>query len=66
MVRLMEMTLQMHLAEQKDRIYEAILNTDTPEPTTWATKLLWSQARIHFAKVVLEACDETSKTTIAE
>jgi hypothetical protein len=62
----MEKTLEVHLAEQKDRIYEAVLNTAIPEPTSWVTKLLWSQARIHFARVVLEACDETSKTIIAE
>ena len=53
----MEKTLGMHLAEQKDRIYEAILNTDTPESTSWASKIVWSQARIHFARLVLEACD---------
>ena len=50
----MEKTLEMHLAEQKDRIYEAILNAETPEPTTWATKVVWNQARILFAKAVLE------------
>lgn len=58
----MDKTLAEHLTEQRDYIYEAVLNSDTPEPTTWASKVLWSQARIHFAKIILEARYEIEKT----
>ena len=53
----MEKTLEMHLAEQRDSIYEAIFNAEVPEPMTWTHKLLWEQARIHFAKLALEAAN---------
>jgi hypothetical protein len=58
--------MEEQLREQKQRIYEAILHAETPEPTTWASKVLWSQARIYFAKIVLEVPDETDKIIIAE
>lgn len=51
----MEKTLEIHLADQRDAIHEAILNAEAPEPMTWTHKLLWEQARIHFAKLVLDA-----------
>ena len=51
----MEKTLEMHLAEQRDAIYEAIFNAEVPEPMSWTHKLLWEQARIHFARLALEA-----------
>jgi hypothetical protein len=53
----MEKTLEMHLAEQRDRIYSAILDVPAPEPMTWTHKLLFEQARIVFAKAVLETKD---------
>ena len=53
----MEKTLEIHLVEQRDSIYEAILNAEVPEPMTWTHKLLWEQARIHFARLVLDASD---------
>lgn len=62
----MEKTLEMHLADQRDAMYEAILNAPTPEPMTWLHKLLWEQARIHFARLILEASHETKKTTLTE
>ncbi len=54
----MEKTLEIHLADQRDAIYEAIINAKVPEPTTWTHKLLWEQARIHFARLVLDATDK--------
>ena len=51
----MEKTLEIHLADQRDAIHEAIINAEVPEPMTWTHKLLWEQARIHFAKLVLDA-----------
>ena len=53
----MEKTLEIKLAEQRDRIYSAILNLEAPEPMTWTHKLLFEQARILFVKAVLEAND---------
>jgi hypothetical protein len=53
----MEKTLEIQLAEQRDRIYTAILDAASPEPATWEHKLLFEQARIVFAKAVLEAGD---------
>ena len=54
----MEKTLEIHLADQRDAIYEAIINATVPEPTSWLQKLAWEQARIHFAQLVLNATDE--------
>ena len=51
----MEKTLEMHLAEQRDKIYTAILDVPSPEPMTWTHKLLFEQARIVFAKAVLDS-----------
>jgi hypothetical protein len=62
----MEKTLEIHLTDQRNTIYEAIINATVPEPTSWLQKLAWEQARIHFARLVLEANGETSKTVIAE
>jgi hypothetical protein len=62
----MERTLEIHLADQRDAIYEAIINAEVPEPMTWTHKILWEQARIHFARIILEASNETKKTTLAE
>lgn len=59
----MEKTLEMHLAEQRDKIYEAILNEPAPEPMTWTHKLLFEQARILFAKSVLGVRDASEKTS---
>lgn len=53
----MDKTLEMHLAEQRDKIYTAIVELEAPEPMTWTHKLLFEQARILFAKTVLEAND---------
>ena len=53
----MEKTLEIHLAEQRDRIYTAILDVPAPEPMTWTHKLLFEQARIVFAKAVLDSRD---------
>jgi hypothetical protein len=54
----MEKTLEIHLADQRDAIYESIINATVPEPMTWTHKLLWEQARIHFARLVLDATDK--------
>ena len=62
----MKKTLEIHLADQRDAIYEAIINATVPEPMTWTHKLLWEQARIHFARLVLEANNETHETTLTE
>jgi hypothetical protein len=62
----MEKTLEIHLADQRDAIYEAIINAEVPEPMTWTHKILWEQARIHFARIILEASNETKETTLAE
>jgi hypothetical protein len=51
----MEKTLEMHLAEQRDAIYTAVLDLQPPEPLDWMGKLFFEQARIRFAKAVLEA-----------
>lgn len=51
----MEKTLEMHLAEQRDAIYMAILDLEAPQPLDWMGKLFFEQARIQFAKAVLEA-----------
>jgi hypothetical protein len=51
----MEKTLEIHLADQRDKIHEAIINAEAPEPMTWTHKLLWEQARIHFARLVMDA-----------
>jgi hypothetical protein len=51
----MEMTLQMHLAEQKDQIYEAVIGAPTPELLDWNGKIIWQQARIQFAQLIMEA-----------
>lgn len=59
----MEKTLEMHLTDQRDKIHEAIINADAPEPMTWTHKLLWEQARIHFAKLALEATSGRTNTT---
>ena len=62
----MEKTLEIHLTDQRDAIYEAIFNAEVPEPMSWTHKLLWEQARIYFARIVLEAGNETKKITLAE
>lgn len=54
----MEKTLEIHLTDQRNAIYEAIINATVPEPTSWLQKLAWEQARIHFAQLVLNAADE--------
>ena len=56
----MEKTLEIHLADQRDAIYEAIINAEVPEPMTWTHKILWEQARIHFARLALEASENTA------
>lgn len=53
----MKKTLEIHLADQRDAIHEAIINAEAPEPMTWTHKILWEQARIHFAKLALEAAN---------
>jgi hypothetical protein len=55
----MEKTLEIHLADQRDAIYEAIFNAEVPEPMSWTHKLLWEQARIHFARLVLDVNQNT-------
>ena len=62
----MEKTLEIHLADQRNAIFEAVINAPVPEPMTWTHKLLWEQARIYFARLILEAKNETQETTIAE
>ena len=57
----MEKTLEIHLTEQRDRIYEAIINAPAPEPRSWGDKMIWEQARIHFARLVLEAKDNEER-----
>lgn len=53
----MEKTLQIHLAEQRDAIRQAII--DEPEPTdiSWQNKVIWEMARIRFTAIVNEAAD---------
>ena len=59
----MEKTIEIRLADQRDAIFEAIINADAPEPMSWTHKLLWEQARIHFAKLALEAANGRTGTT---
>ena len=54
----MDKTLEIHLADQRNAIYEAIINSETPEATSWVSKMVWSEARIHFAKLVLDVLGE--------
>lgn len=61
-----EKTLRIHLTEQRDRIFEAVINAPAPEPRSWGDKMIWEQARVHFAKLILEAGNATEETTIAE
>lgn len=49
--------MEIHLAEQRDRIYTAILDVPSPEPMSWMHKLLFEQARIVFAKAALDSRD---------
>jgi hypothetical protein len=58
MAGLMDKTLEIHLADQRNAIYEAIINSETPEATSWVSKMVWSEARIHFAKLVLDVLGE--------
>lgn len=62
----MEKTLEIHLADQRDKIHEAIINAEAPEPMTWTHKLLWEQARIHFARLALEASRNTESQSQQE
>jgi len=57
----MEKTLEIRLTEQRDAIYEAIINSPSPEPRSWGDKMVWEQARIHFARLVLEARDNEER-----
>jgi hypothetical protein len=57
----MEKTLEMHLAEQKDNIYEAVIGAPTPELLDWNGKIIWQQARIEFARLIMEANYEGNK-----
>jgi hypothetical protein len=54
----MEKTLEIHLTDQRDAIYEAIINSHVPEPRSWGDKMVWEQARIHFARLVLDVADK--------
>jgi hypothetical protein len=58
----MNKTLEIELVEQRDSIYEAILNAEVPEPMSWTHKLLWEQARIHFARLVLDASNRNTES----
>jgi len=53
----MEKTLDIHLAEQRDAIRQAII--DEPEPTemSWGNKVIWEMARIRFTTIVNEATE---------
>jgi hypothetical protein len=50
----MKKTIEILLAEQRNAIYEAIINQNAPEPMSWMHKLVFEQAKILFAKIVLE------------
>ena len=51
----MEKTLEILLAEQRDLIYQAIIDTPAPEPMDWVHKLVFEQAKIIFAKIAIES-----------
>ena len=53
----MEKTLQMHLAEQRNAIREAIIDEPEPENMSWQSKIIWEMARIRFTTIVDEAAD---------
>lgn len=57
----MEKTLEIKLAEQKDAIYEAICHAPAPKNMTWVHKLLFEQARIYFAGIVLDTTSAESE-----
>jgi hypothetical protein len=50
----MEETLEILLAEQRDLIYQAIIDQPAPEPMDWLHKLVFEQAKVLFAKIAIE------------
>jgi len=50
----MEKTIEILLTEQRDAIYNAILNAKAPEARTWIHAILFEQAKIQFARLALE------------
>jgi hypothetical protein len=60
----MEKTIDILLAEQRDAIYTAIIDTTAPEPMTWIHKLVFEQAKIIFARIALQTRIQSS--SIAE
>ena len=51
----MEKTLEILLAEQRDLIYQAIIDTPTPEQMDWVHKLVFEHAKITFARIAIES-----------
>ena len=57
MVGIMEKTLDIHLAEQRDAIRQAIIDEPEPQEMSWQNKVIWEMARIKFTAIVNEAAD---------
>ena len=53
----MEKTLEIHLAEQRDAIRQAIIDEPEPQEMSWASKIAWERARIEFLRIVNGAAD---------
>ena len=53
-----EKTLEIHLAEQRDKIHEAIINYPAPEMTLMG-QMVWEHARVVFARLALETIERT-------
>jgi hypothetical protein len=54
---MMEKTLDIHLAEQRDAIRQAIIDEPEPQDMSWQNKVIWEMARIKFTAIVNEAAD---------
>ena len=50
----MDKTIEMLLAEQRDVIYQAIIDTPSPEQMDWVHKLVFEHAKITFAKLAIQ------------
>jgi hypothetical protein len=56
-VGIMEKTLHIQLAEQRDAIRQAIIDEPEPQDMSWQNKVIWEMARIRFTTIVNEAAD---------
>jgi hypothetical protein len=50
----MEKGIEELLADQRNAIYEAIINEPAPDPMSWIHKLVFEQAKVIFAKLAMQ------------